>query len=186
MKFVKYGFYLLTLICCGVAVWMQVSVSGDNLLTMDTGMGYMLAVSYRWVTLAAVILVVLSLMIFAISRLRRKKTEGKKPGKKERAAAKPAAPVPAPAAKPAAPAPAPAAKPAAPVPAPAAKSAAPAPAPAAKPAAPAPAPAAKPAASVPAPAAKPAAPAGGFCIYCGSRVAAGKRFCPNCGRPIEP
>ena len=120
MKFVKYGFYLLTLICCGVAVWMQVSVSGDNLLTMDTGMGYMLAVSYRWVTLAAVILVVLSLMIFAISRLRRKKTEGKKPGKKERAAA------------------------------------------------------------------KPAAPAGGFCIYCGSRVAAGKRFCPNCGRPIEP
>ena len=101
MKFVKYGFYLLTLICCGVAVWMQVSVSGDNLLTMDTGMGYMLAVSYRWVTLAAVILVVLSLMIFAISRLRRKKTEGKKPGKKERAAAKPAAPAPAPAAKPA-------------------------------------------------------------------------------------
>ena len=131
MKFVKYGFYLLTLICCGVAVWMQVSVSGDNLLTMDTGMGYMLAVSYRWVTLAAVILVVLSLMIFAISRLRRKKTEGKKPGKKERAAAKPAAPVPA-------------------------------------------------------PAEKPAAPVGGFCIYCGSRVAAGKRFCPNCGRPIEP
>ena len=96
MKFVKYGFYLLTLICCGVAVWMQVSVSGDNLLTMDTGMGYMLAASYRWVTLAAVILVVLSLMIFAISRLCRKKTEGKKPGKKERAAAKPAAPVPAP------------------------------------------------------------------------------------------
>ena len=82
MKFVKYGFYLLTLICCGVAVWMQVSVSGDNLLTMDTGMGYMLAVSYRWVTLAAVILVVLSLMIFAISRFCRKKTEGKKPGKK--------------------------------------------------------------------------------------------------------
>ena len=138
MKFVKYGFYLLTLICCGVAVWMQVSVSGDNLLTMDTGMGYMLAVSYRWVTLAAVILVVLSLMIFAISRFCRKKTEGKKPGKKERAAAKPAAP------------------------------------------------AAKPAAPAPAPAAEPAAPVGGFCIYCGSRVAAGKRFCPNCGRPIEP
>lgn len=131
MKFVKYGFYLLTLICCGVAVWMQVSVSGDNLLTMDTGMGYMLAVSYRWVTLAAVILVVLSLMIFAISRLRRKKTEGKKPGKKEKAAAQPAAPAPA-------------------------------------------------------PAVRPAAPAGGFCSYCGSRVAAGKRFCPNCGRPIEP
>ena len=138
MKFVKYGFYLLTLICCGVAVWMQVSVSGENLLTMDTGMGYMLAVSYRWVTLAAVILVVLSLMIFAISRFCRKKTEGKKPGKKERAAAKPAAP------------------------------------------------AAKPAAPAPAPAAEPAAPVGGFCIYCGSRVAAGKRFCPNCGRPIEP
>ena len=73
MKFVKYGFYLLTLICCGVAVWMQVSVSGDNLLTMDTGMGYMLAVSYRWVTLAAVILTAAAAILITAYILSRKK-----------------------------------------------------------------------------------------------------------------
>ena len=45
MKIARRIFYGLTALVCAVAIWMQVSVSGDNLLTMDSKKGYFLAVS---------------------------------------------------------------------------------------------------------------------------------------------
>lgn len=63
MKTAKRIFLILTIVC-GIlalglditAICMQTLVAGDNLLTMDSHWGYLLAVSYRWVTLAAIIL----------------------------------------------------------------------------------------------------------------------------------
>ena len=68
MKTAKRIFFILTVVCGAlavvfdiVAVCMQVQVSGEKLLTMDSHWGYILAVNYRWVTLAAVILTVSAL-----------------------------------------------------------------------------------------------------------------------------
>lgn len=85
MKVVKRIVYIITLLCCLVAIWMQISVSGENLLTMDSQKGYLLAVSYRWVTLAAVILAAISLLIAVLGFLRKRKgTENKVPKKEKR------------------------------------------------------------------------------------------------------
>ena len=59
------------------AVYMQSLVAGENLLTMNSRWGYLLAVSYRWVTLAAVILSIVAaalLTVFLLTRKKQKKT----------------------------------------------------------------------------------------------------------------
>ena len=62
MKTARRVFLILTIVCGVIAVildvaavCMQALAAGENLLTMDSHWGYLLAVSYRWVTLAAVI-----------------------------------------------------------------------------------------------------------------------------------
>ena len=76
MKIARRIFYGLTVLVCAVAIWMQVSVSGDNLLTMDSKKGYFLAVNYQWVTLVAVGLVVLAALWGLIAwMVRRKKSQ---------------------------------------------------------------------------------------------------------------
>ncbi len=84
MKTAKRIFFILTVVCGAlavvfdiVAVCMQVQVSGEKLLTMDSHWGYILAVNYRWVTLAAVILTVSALAMltaYILYRRKRKKT----------------------------------------------------------------------------------------------------------------
>ena len=189
MKIARRIFYGLTVLVCAVAIWMQVSVSGDNLLTMDSKKGYFLAVNYQWVTLVAVGLVVLAALWGLIAwMVRRKKSqaadkpaeektvnkqkaqkEKKKHGKKEG----PSQPEPATqtaegptAVKPAAPAPAApaAAKPATPAPA----------APAAvRPATPAPK----------APESKRPMPL--HCPHCGAALLPSQAFCTRCGQKVR-
>ena len=82
-KTAKRVFLIFTIVCGALAVLfdiaavcMQVMVSGENLLTMDSRLGYILAVNYRWVTLAAVFLTVVAaamLTLFILNRRRRKK-----------------------------------------------------------------------------------------------------------------
>lgn len=80
MKTAKRVFLILTIVFGGLAVildiaavCMQIQVSGENLLTMDSSWGYILAVSYRWVTLAAVLLTVAAAVLLAAYLLIRKK-----------------------------------------------------------------------------------------------------------------
>lgn len=73
--------FLILTIVCGIlavglditAVCMQVLVAGENLLTMDSRWGYLLAVSYRWVTLAAIILTVAAAALLTAFLLIRRK-----------------------------------------------------------------------------------------------------------------
>ncbi len=55
------------------AICMQTLVAGENLLTMDSHWGYLLAVSYRWVTLAAILLTVAAAALLAAFLLIRRK-----------------------------------------------------------------------------------------------------------------
>ena len=80
MKTAKRILFILTVVCGAlavvfdiVAVCMQVQVSGEKLLTMDSHWGYILAVNYRWVTLAAVILTVSALAMLTAYILYRRK-----------------------------------------------------------------------------------------------------------------
>lgn len=73
MKILRRIFFILTLLCCvaalsfgGVAIWMQMQVSGENLLTMNSHWGYILAVNYRWVTLTAILLGIASVGMLAV------------------------------------------------------------------------------------------------------------------------
>lgn len=59
-KILKAVLYTLTVLCTAAAVWMQIAVGGERLLTMDSHRGYWLARSYRWVTLAALALLIVS------------------------------------------------------------------------------------------------------------------------------
>ena len=84
-KNLKRIFFFVTLIFCaaavilgGIAIWMQIQVSGENLLTMDSSLGYILAVNYRKVTLSAVIVAGIALIMFAICiihKLKHKKSK---------------------------------------------------------------------------------------------------------------
>lgn len=84
MKKTKRVFLILIIVFGGLAVvldiaavCMQILVSGENLLTMNSSWGYFLAVSYRWVTLAAVLLTVAEaalLVVFFLMRKRAKKS----------------------------------------------------------------------------------------------------------------
>lgn len=83
VKTAKRIFLILTIVCAALAavlditaLCMQVQVSGERLLTMDSRMGYLLAVSYRWVTLAAVIFTVAAaalVVAYILSRKKRKR-----------------------------------------------------------------------------------------------------------------
>ena len=73
MKILRRIFFILTLLCCvaalgfgGTAIWMQIQVSGENLLTMNSHWGYILAVNSRWVTLTAVILGIVSVGMLVV------------------------------------------------------------------------------------------------------------------------
>ena len=57
------AFMALAAILDIVALCMQIQVSGERLLTMDSRLGYLLAVSYRWVTLAAVIFTIVAVAL---------------------------------------------------------------------------------------------------------------------------
>lgn len=59
-KILKAVLYTLTVLCTAAAVWIQIAVGGERLLTMDSHRGYWLARSYRWVTLAALALLIVS------------------------------------------------------------------------------------------------------------------------------
>ena len=80
MKTARRVFLILTIVC-GIlavgldiaAICMQAMVAGENLLTMDSHWGYLLAVSYRWVTLAAVLLTIAAAALLTAFLLSRKK-----------------------------------------------------------------------------------------------------------------
>ena len=87
MKTAKRILGVLTIIC-GIlavglditAICMQAMVAGENLLSMNSHWGYLLAVSYRWVTLAAIILTVVAatfLVAFLLIRKKQKKSSKK-------------------------------------------------------------------------------------------------------------
>ncbi len=80
MKTARRVFLILTIVCGVIAVildvaavCMQALAAGENLLTMDSHWGYLLAVSYRWVTLAAVILTAAAAILITAYILSRKK-----------------------------------------------------------------------------------------------------------------
>ena len=80
MKTARRVFLILTIIC-GIlavgldiaAICMQAMVAGENLLTMDSHWGYLLAVSYRWVTLAAILLTAWAAVLLTAFLLIRRK-----------------------------------------------------------------------------------------------------------------
>lgn len=80
MKTARRVFLILTIIC-GIlavgldiaAICMQAMVAGENLLTMDSHWGYLLAVSYRWVTLAAILLTAAAAVLLTAFLLIRRK-----------------------------------------------------------------------------------------------------------------
>lgn len=167
MKNFRRILYLLTVLTAAAAVWLQISVSGEKLLTMSSSTGRWMAVSYRWVTLAALVLAAGSVLCLVLTGRLRRRTARSAPRQPQKPAGRPA-----PAAQPA-PAPAQPAAPAKPeVPVQPAVSVQ-------QPAAPA-----QPANS-PAPAAP--APSGGkFCQKCGAPRIAGEKFCRQCGARFEP
>ena len=80
MKTARRVFLILTIVCGVIAVildvaavCMQALAAGETLLTMDSHWGYLLAVSYRWVTLAAVILTAAAAILITAYILSRKK-----------------------------------------------------------------------------------------------------------------
>lgn len=80
MKRARRIFLILTIVC-GVlavglditAICMQTLAAGENLLTMNSHWGYFLAVSYRWVTLAAILLTVAAAALLAAYILTRRR-----------------------------------------------------------------------------------------------------------------
>ncbi len=84
MKKQKRIFTLLTLIsgilaaiAVCAAVFMRIKVSGDNLLSMNSNLGYFLAVSYRWAGLAAAVLVIVFAALLAACVIKRRKKKKK-------------------------------------------------------------------------------------------------------------
>ena len=78
MKIVKGILLAITIVTVCFAVYAQMAVFGENLLYAPSQWGFFLARSYRWITIAAVILTVL----FVLGALRRKrKAKGLPKGK---------------------------------------------------------------------------------------------------------
>lgn len=92
MKTARRVFLILTIVSAVLAValdfaavCMQILVSGESLLTMDSRWGYFLAVSYRWVTLTAVLLTVAAAALLTAYLLSRKKQKKAAPPPVEQA-----------------------------------------------------------------------------------------------------
>lgn len=64
---------LATVVAGIYMIYANVSVSGDNLLTMDSSAGHLVAVTYRWSILVFVILVAADFAAAALYRKSRKK-----------------------------------------------------------------------------------------------------------------
>lgn len=62
-RILKAILFLLTVAAIGFACYAQVTVAGENLLTYPTQWGFFLARSYRWFTLGAVMLSVISIAV---------------------------------------------------------------------------------------------------------------------------
>ena len=58
MKIVKAILLAITIVTVCFAVYAQMAVFGENLLYAPSQWGFFLARSYRWITIAAVILVI--------------------------------------------------------------------------------------------------------------------------------
>lgn len=82
MKIVKAILLAITVVAVCFAVYAQMSVFGENLLYAPSQWGFFLARSYRWITIAAVILVILTTVMFVLGALRKKrKAKGLPKGK---------------------------------------------------------------------------------------------------------
>ena len=82
MKIVKGILLAITIVTVCFAVYAQMAVFGENLLYAPSHWGFFLARSYRWITIAAVILVILTTVLFVLGALRRKrKAKGLPKGK---------------------------------------------------------------------------------------------------------
>ncbi len=86
--------YLLTALCIGAAVWLQIAVSGEKLLTMDSAAGRWMAASYRWVTVAAAALTLVSVPVLLARGKRKKAASAAQPAAPEQPAKGSAAPAP--------------------------------------------------------------------------------------------
>ena len=81
MKIVKAILLAITVVAVCFAVYAQMSVFGENLLYAPSQWGFFLARSYRWI-IAAVILVILTTVMFVLGALRKKrKAKGLPKGK---------------------------------------------------------------------------------------------------------
>ena len=82
MKIVKGVLLAITIVTVCFAVYAQMAVFRENLLYASSFWGFFLARSYRWITIAAVILVILTTVLFVLGALRRKrKAKGLPKGK---------------------------------------------------------------------------------------------------------
>lgn len=81
MKKIGKGILLaLTILLAAGAVYTRILVSGESLLTISSRWGYVLAVSYRYIGLAAVLFFLLSICVFlpGVLSFFRKKKAGRK------------------------------------------------------------------------------------------------------------
>ena len=83
MKIVKAILLAITIETVCFAVYAQMAVFGENLLYAPSQWGFFLARSYRWITIAAVILVILTTALFVLGGLRRKRKAKGLPKEKE-------------------------------------------------------------------------------------------------------
>ncbi|MFQ9799781.1 MAG: hypothetical protein ACLR23_13520 [Clostridia bacterium] len=83
MKIVKGILLAITIVTVCFAVYAQMAVFGENLLYAPSQWGFFLARSYRWITIAAVILVILTTVLFVLGALR-EEAEGEGLAQRER------------------------------------------------------------------------------------------------------
>ena len=72
-KILKAILFLLTVAAIGFACYAQITVAGENLLTYPTQWGFFLARSYRWFTLGAVVLGVISIAVLWVGAVRKRR-----------------------------------------------------------------------------------------------------------------
>ena len=73
-KILKAILFVLTIAAIGFACYAQITVAGENLLTYPTRWGFFLARSYRWFTLGAIVLGVISIAVLWVGVVRRRRT----------------------------------------------------------------------------------------------------------------
>ncbi len=72
-KILKAILFVLTIAAIGFACYAQITVAGENLLTYPTRWGFFLARSYRWFTLGAIVLGVISIAVLWVGVVRRRR-----------------------------------------------------------------------------------------------------------------